>query len=64
MKIFHDLAKQKIKEGIFVGPQIRELLRDDKFDSLLRCKEKKTWEAFKYMETEFLENSKEYDCDT
>ena len=29
-----------------MGPQIRELLRDDTIDHLLHGKEKKAWKAF------------------
>ena len=38
---FPRLSKAKIKEGVFVGPQIRELLRDDTFDHLFRGKKKR-----------------------
>ncbi len=30
---FPRLSNAKIKEGVFIGPQIRELLRDIEFDS-------------------------------
>ena len=36
-------SEAKIKEGVFVGPQIHELLRDDSFDHLLHVKEKKAF---------------------
>ena len=58
MKSFQDKVKIKNLEGVFVGPQIRELLRDDTFDRLLRGKEKKAWKAFQSMATEFLGNNK------
>ena len=38
---FPRLSKTKIKEGVFVGPQIRELLKDDMFKNLLQGDEKK-----------------------
>ena len=38
---FPRLSEAKIKEGVFLGPQIRELLRDGNFDHLLHGKEKK-----------------------
>jgi hypothetical protein len=30
------LSKTKIKEGVFVGPQIRKLFRDEMFNNLLQ----------------------------
>ena len=36
---FPRLSEAKIKEGVFLGPQIRELLRDCNFDHLLHGKE-------------------------
>ena len=38
---FPRLSEAKIKEGVFLGPQIRELLRDGNVDHLLHGKEKK-----------------------
>jgi len=29
------LSEAKIKEGVFVGPQIRELFKDDRFNNML-----------------------------
>ncbi len=37
---FPRLSDAKIKEGVFIGPQIHQLLRDSEFDSALRGKEK------------------------
>ena len=39
---FPRLSEAKIKEGFSVGPQIRKLFRDDMFNSLLQCDEKKS----------------------
>jgi hypothetical protein len=36
-----------VKEGIFVGSQIRELFRDYQFDEILHGDEKVAWENFK-----------------
>ena len=30
--VFSSLSEAKIKEGIFVGPDIRKLMSDEKFD--------------------------------
>jgi hypothetical protein len=38
---FPPLSKAKIKEGVFVGPQIRKLFRD-MFNNLLQDDEKKS----------------------
>jgi hypothetical protein len=51
---FPRLSEAKIKEGIFVGPQIRQLFRDEMFDSLLQGDEKKAWNAFRLVSTNFL----------
>ena len=53
---FARLSEAKIEEGVFVGPQIRELLRDDTFDHLLHGKGKKAWKAFQSVAAEFLGN--------
>ncbi|GBN88687.1 hypothetical protein AVEN_44899-1 [Araneus ventricosus] len=48
----------KVKEGVFVGPQIKQLFRDPKFEKLLRSKEKQVWDAFYQVSINFLENDK------
>ena len=45
--VFPGLSAAKLKEGIFVGPQIREVLKDTDFEELLNLKELRAWEAFK-----------------
>ena len=44
---FPKLSEAKIKEGVFVGPQIRELLKDKRFDEIIVGKEKAAWESFR-----------------
>ena len=39
--VFPDLSPAKLREGIFVGPQIREVLKDTHFEELLNLKELK-----------------------
>jgi len=39
-----------------VGPQIRKLFRDDLFNNLLQGDEKKAWDAFRLVSTNFLGN--------
>jgi hypothetical protein len=53
---FPKISDAKIKEGIFVGPQIREVLRDTEFVSTLEVKELRAWKAFKQICTNFLGN--------
>lgn len=55
---FPRISEAKIKEGIFVGPQIRQLLRDSDFDIVLEGCEKEAWEAFKMVVTHFLGNKR------
>ena len=43
---FVHLSDEKLKERIFVGPQIRQLMRDRKFDETMIPIEKKTWIGF------------------
>ena len=45
--LFPGLSAAKLKKGIFVGPQIREELKDIDFEELLNLKELRAWEAFK-----------------
>ena len=51
------VSDSKIKEGIFVGPQIRALIRDGNFDDLLNQIEKSAWKSFKSVKI-FLGNHK------
>ena len=44
---FPRVGDSKVKEGIFVGPQIRALIRDGKFKDLLSQIEKSAWKSFK-----------------
>ena len=41
------LSEAKLKEGIFIGPQIRDLIKDEYFDKLLQGDEKAPWISFK-----------------
>ena len=49
---FPRLSGAKLKEGVFIGPQIR----DEYFDSLLRGDEKAAWDSFKFVVKGFLGN--------
>ena len=52
---FPNISEAKLKEGIFVGPQIREVLKDPKFEKELTAIELRAWKAFKWLCANFLE---------
>ena len=56
--LFHGLTAAKLKEGIFVGTQIREIQKCTVFDGLLTSKELRVWEAFKSVCSDFLGNTR------
>ena len=56
--VFPGLSATKLKEGIFVGPQIREVLKDTDFEKLLNLKELRAWETFKSVCRGFLGNTR------
>ncbi|GBL74574.1 hypothetical protein AVEN_235486-1 [Araneus ventricosus] len=55
---FPKVSEAKIKEGIFVGPQIRQLMKDPVFESKLTKKEAAAWTSFKELVKNFLGNHK------
>ncbi|KAH9631061.1 hypothetical protein HF086_015046 [Spodoptera exigua] len=55
---FPKISDAKIKEGIFVGPQIRELIKDSRFEEKLSDLEKSAWKSFKNVVSNFLGNYK------
>ena len=55
---FPNVSDAKIKEGIFIGPQIRELTQDKQFDEDLNETERNAWLSFKRICEEFLGNHK------
>jgi hypothetical protein len=50
------LTEAKLKAGVFVGPQIRELMQDSVFPSKLKAKERAAWNAFCELNKGFLGN--------
>ena len=44
---FPKVSYEKLKEGIFVGPQIRHLMKDNLFESTMNPVEKRAWVSFK-----------------
>jgi hypothetical protein len=55
---FPRLSDAKMKEGIFVGPHIRELIKGEQFEEQLNEVGKAAWQAFKNVMTSFLGNHK------
>jgi len=55
---FPRLSEAKLKEGVFIGPQIRDHIKDEYFDTLLQGDEKAAWDSFKFVVKGFLGNSK------
>ena len=56
-QLFPRITDAKIKEGIFVGPQIRQVLKDEVFPSKLSDLERAAWSSFKDLCTGFLGNN-------
>lgn len=57
-ELFSRLSDAKLKEGVLVGPQIRKMMKDLKFESLLKVVEKNAWKCFKDVVNGFLGNNK------
>jgi len=55
---FPNVSETKIKEGIFIGPQMRELIQDKEFDEDLNETERNAWLSFKRIYKDFLGNHK------
>ena len=55
---FQNVSDAKMKEGIFIGPQIGELIQDKKFDKDPNETEKNAWLSFKRICKDFLGNHK------
>ena len=50
---FPRLSEAKLQEGIFIGPQIRDIIKDEYFEKLLQD-EKSAWGSFKFVVKVFL----------
>ena len=53
---FPRLGEAKVKKGIFIGPQIRDIIKDEYFDKLLQGDKKAAWDSFKVVVKVFLGN--------
>ena len=58
---FSFLSEAKITEGIFVGPQIRKLMKDETFENLMTNEERLAWTGFRNVIAGFLGNRKQPD---
>ncbi|GBM42013.1 hypothetical protein AVEN_3249-1 [Araneus ventricosus] len=56
---FLGLSETKLKEGVFVGPDIRKIMKDENFETKMEANERKAWESFKLVITSFLGNKKD-----
>ena len=54
---FPKISAAKLKEGVFVGPQIREVLKDHGFE-VTYFRQKRRWKAFVWVCKNFLGNHK------
>ena len=59
---FPRLSDAKLKEGVFIGPQIRDLINDEYFDKL-QGEENAAWDCFKLLVKGFLENRRAQNCE-
>ena len=60
-KQFEKLSDAKIKEGIFDGPQIRKMFKDQNFIHYMNEIEKSAWLSFKSIVENFLRDHKSHD---
>lgn len=58
-EIYPALSKAKLYAGVLTGPQIRTILRDNKFKDKLNEKESRAWNAFEAVANGFLGNNKD-----
>ena len=57
-RAFPGLTIEKLKGGIFDGPQVRQLIRDPEFENSMNEVELEAWKAFVLVVKNFLGNNK------
>ncbi|GBO02881.1 hypothetical protein AVEN_58492-1 [Araneus ventricosus] len=57
--LFPGLSEEKLKEVVFVGPDIRKMMKDENFETKMKTNERKAWESFKLVITSFCGNKKD-----
>lgn len=55
---FPALSNEKLRAGIFDGPKIRQLMKDEEFIKIVKPDKKDGWEAFSQVVSNFLGNTK------
>jgi hypothetical protein len=60
---FAALSEAKVKDGMFDGPQIRQLMKDTAFIGTMSDIELQAWNAFKDVVKKFLGNAKDSQCE-
>ena len=55
---FPKISEAKMKEGIFIGPQITQLFEDQDFTTKLYATERRAWKALENVCRNFLGNEK------
>ncbi|GBO09016.1 hypothetical protein AVEN_122118-1 [Araneus ventricosus] len=56
---FPGLSEAKLKEGVFVGSDIRKMMKDEDFETKMETNERKAWEYSKLVITSFLGSRKD-----
>jgi len=55
---FPRLIFENVKGGVFIGPQIRQLFKDQQFETVLSDKEQAAWQSFEKVSNSFPGNFK------
>ncbi|GBO42707.1 hypothetical protein AVEN_211425-1 [Araneus ventricosus] len=55
---FPGLSEAKLKEGVFVGLDVRKMVKDENFETKMETNERKAWESLKLGIFSFLGNKK------
>ena len=55
------MSEAKLKEGVFVGPDIRKLMKYNNFENVVNDVERSAWNSFKDVVTKVLGNQKDLD---
>ena len=56
--MFPKLSDAKLKAGVFIGPQIREMLQSQELEKRMSGLERNAWQAFRGVVTGFLGNNR------
>jgi hypothetical protein len=60
---FAALSEAKVKDGIFDGPQMRQLMKDTAFTGTISDIELEAWNVFNDVVKKFLGNVKDQQCE-